>query len=163
MLGREAEGDGHVEIGRAPPSAGRTSRARSAESCPPSESPVRRYVTPSSLHPAHGVVQPVVLEMEPLADAQFRGESRELVERRLGRAVLAQQPHVEMAVVGRALPPPCGGSSRPRIAADRKGCTNGSAACARSAVPRSAPGPRPAPPPRRRWRRRPRSPRSADQ
>src|SRR5690606_31601911 len=54
---------------------------------------------PELLHPANGIIEPVILEMEPLTDAQLRCELGETPERELRCAVLPQQPHVEMAVI----------------------------------------------------------------
>src|SRR4051812_41223808 len=59
------------------------------------------------LHPqfpqqSNPVRQAVVLEMEPLADAESRREAGEVAQRELRRAVLAHQAHIEMPVVGRS-------------------------------------------------------------
>src|SRR5437868_1028446 len=53
--------------------------------------------------------------MEPLAEAHLRGVERELLERGFGRAVLAEQPHVEVAVVRRALGLPVAGGCGPLL------------------------------------------------
>src|SRR5260370_41918545 len=53
--------------------------------------------------PHRRVIEAMVLEMEPLADAEPRRVIGEMPRRPLRRAVLAQQPHVEMPVIGRAL------------------------------------------------------------
>ena len=54
-------------------------------------------------HVADRVVQPVVLEVEPLAQPEAGRAFVEDPGRPLGVAMLVQQAHVEMAVVGRAL------------------------------------------------------------
>src|SRR5579883_1362414 len=50
--------------------------------------------------PAHGLIQAMVLEMKPLTYAEVGRVVREAVRRGLRRAVLAQQSHVEVPVVG---------------------------------------------------------------
>src|SRR6266540_1079321 len=55
-----------------------------------------------TLHPRHRLVETVVLEMEPLAKAQFRRFTRKRLERKLRRAVLAQNAHAKVTVVGGA-------------------------------------------------------------
>ena len=54
------------------------------------------------LHPGDRLVEPVVLEMEPLAQPEGGREGAEALQCELRRAVLAQQPHVEVPVIGRA-------------------------------------------------------------
>src|SRR5215213_4226701 len=44
----------------------------------------------------------MILEVEPLADAESRSELAKNIERQFGRTVLAQDPHVEMPVIRRA-------------------------------------------------------------
>src|SRR5690606_6898197 len=63
---------------------------------------------------AHRVIQPVILEVEPLADPELRRVPGEARERDLRTTVLAHEPHVEVTVVGGAfgLAMACGG--RPR-------------------------------------------------
>src|SRR5438067_4420967 len=53
--------------------------------------------------PADRRIEPRVLEMEPLADPELRSACREIRERQLWRAVLAQQAHVEVPVIRRSL------------------------------------------------------------
>src|SRR5690606_22080043 len=53
------------------------------------------------LEPADGDLErPLVLEVEPLADAEFRGE---VADRLLGRAVATEKSEVEVAEVGASL------------------------------------------------------------
>ncbi len=72
----------------------------------PRTAPVRptdaraQFFHPHFSQPFHREFQPVVLEMKPLANAQFRAE---VAQRRLGCAILANQPHVKMPVVSTAL------------------------------------------------------------
>ena len=47
------------------------------------------------LHPGDRLLEAVILEMEPLAEAHLRRELGEALERRLGRSVLAQQAHAK--------------------------------------------------------------------
>src|SRR5687768_7758855 len=54
------------------------------------------------LQPRHGLIEPVILEVQPLADAERRRVVAELLQGTLGSAVLPEQAHVEMAVVRRA-------------------------------------------------------------
>src|SRR5690606_18504233 len=55
---------------------------------------------PEPFHPRDGILQPVVFEMKPLAQAKCRSEFSESVERELWRTVLAQDAHVEVPVIG---------------------------------------------------------------
>src|SRR6185437_12401390 len=50
--------------------------------------------------PARRILQAMILEMKPLTDAELGRMGRETMRRRLRRAVLAQQAHVEVPVVG---------------------------------------------------------------
>src|SRR4051812_44816768 len=56
---------------------------------------------PEPLKPFDGFVKPRVVIMEPLHDAHAGRVAGKMVERELRSAVLADQPHVEMAVVAR--------------------------------------------------------------
>ena len=104
MLGREAEGDGDVERLERPHLPVEPARRASGRKLSAQLRPVRRWRTPRSLQPAHRVVEPVILEVEPLADAELGRVARaKCRSAQLRRAVLAQQAHVEVAVVGRAL------------------------------------------------------------
>src|SRR5204862_7168719 len=67
------------------------------------------------LQPGRSVVEPVILEMKPLADAERRRVIGEMPRRSLRRAVLTQQPHVEMPVIGPALGLLVAGRRRPRL------------------------------------------------
>src|SRR4051812_9744513 len=49
--------------------------------------------------PPHGVIEPMILEMKPLADPQLRRVLRERAQRLLWRSILANQSHVEVPVV----------------------------------------------------------------
>src|SRR3954469_18833439 len=51
------------------------------------------------LKPSNGVVQPMVLEVKPLANAHLRRPPAEMLQRELGRSVLAQQAHGKMPIV----------------------------------------------------------------
>ena len=50
--------------------------------------------------PLHGVVEPMVLKMKPLADAEVGRVLRKRLKREFRRAILAQEPHAKMPVVG---------------------------------------------------------------
>src|SRR5690242_3968950 len=67
-------------------------------------------------HPFDGLFEPVVLKMEPLADAQFRAVFAETPKSALRSAVFANQTHIKMAIIGRAfgLPVASGGGPGPR-------------------------------------------------
>ena len=102
MVGREAEGDGgverlerfHLPVEPVLPAV--------AVAVPPAK-PGAQVGDAELLHPAHRVVEAVVVPVEPLHDAHLRRVFAEVVERELGRPVFPDQPHVEMAVIGRAL------------------------------------------------------------
>src|SRR5215211_6266603 len=55
------------------------------------------------MHPIHRLIEPVIFEMKPLADSEIPSIPSERLSRRLGRTVLAQEPHVKMPVVRRTL------------------------------------------------------------
>src|SRR5690606_9606712 len=55
------------------------------------------------LQPGDRVVEPVIFEVEPLTDAELGRVAVEVLKRELRRAILAQQTHVEMTVIARAL------------------------------------------------------------
>ncbi len=55
---------------------------------------------PKAPQPVDRLGEPMVVEMEPLADAQIRGVLCKGLGRGLGRPVLAQQTHMEVPVVG---------------------------------------------------------------
>ena len=102
MLGREAEGDGDVEVAQRLHLPVEPAERVGAEAVGPGKAGAEiGHAEP--LHPGHRVVEPVVLEVEPLAEAQFGRVARELLDRGLRRAVLAQEAHGEVAVVGGAL------------------------------------------------------------
>jgi hypothetical protein len=44
-------------------------------------------------------IEPVVLEMKPLADAELRRIVAKILQRRLGATVLAYKTHVEVAKI----------------------------------------------------------------
>ncbi len=108
-----------------------------------------------ALHPGHGLVEPVILEVEPLAEAHVG----RVVARTARAPASASRPRAAGPCRNggnRTSPPPRGGGSSPaRRAAGRRGCTSGCAAPCRSAARRCASGPNPAPPRRRRSRCRP--------
>src|SRR5690606_21196316 len=52
-------------------------------------------------HDPYRVVEPMILEMKPLAQSHIWCVLVEMPESRFGRAVFPQQTHIEMAVVGR--------------------------------------------------------------
>src|SRR5690349_20899330 len=58
---------------------------------------------PQAPEPAHCIVEPVILEMEPLADAHFGCVLHKLGRGGLGRAVFPQQSEIEVPIVGRPL------------------------------------------------------------
>src|SRR5215213_2854302 len=55
------------------------------------------------VEPAHRVIEPMILEMKPLANAQRRRVPGKAIHREFGAAVLAQESHVEVPVIGRSL------------------------------------------------------------
>jgi len=76
---------------------------------------------PKFLQPGDSIVETMILEMEPLANTERGRVIAEMAHRQLRRAVFAQQPHVEMPVIGRTfgLPMPrgCGPCARQVIEA----------------------------------------------
>src|SRR5437773_12280969 len=114
MLRREAEGDRYLEgfedshhaveprLGIRPEAVG---PGKAGAQMPDAE----------PLQPQGRVIETVVLEMKPLADAEPRRVIGEMPRRPLRRAVLAQQPHVEMPVIGRTLRLLVAGRRRPSL------------------------------------------------
>src|ERR1700716_1796435 len=79
------------------------------------DSPVRKTPPPKPLQPGRSIVEPVVIEMEPLADAEPWRVIGEMPRRPFRRAVLAQQPHVEMPVIRRTFRLLVAGRRRPGL------------------------------------------------
>src|SRR5688572_11471406 len=102
MLRREAERDGHVEILERIHLPVEPSERIGPEAVGPGDAGAQ-VTDAEPPQPVHRLIEPVVLEMEPLAYSEIGRVATELVRRRLWRAVLAQQPHVEVPVIGRAL------------------------------------------------------------
>src|SRR5690606_22552021 len=99
MLWREAEGTGHVEVRqRSHPPVEPVERPR-GETVGPGEAGTNAGHT-QSLHPLHRIVQPMILEVEPLHQPEIGRVLGEMFKRRLRRAILAQKAHVEMPVIG---------------------------------------------------------------
>src|SRR6185437_8042873 len=46
------------------------------------------------------IIETRIFKVEPLADPEFRGECSETLQRALRRPVFANQPHIEVAVIG---------------------------------------------------------------
>src|ERR1051325_9700546 len=65
------------------------------------------------LQPRHRIIEPVVLEMEPLANAERWRVIGERTRRPFRRAVLAHEPHVEKPVIRGALRLLVAGRRRP--------------------------------------------------
>src|SRR5258708_13605785 len=53
--------------------------------------------------PAHGGIEPMVLKMKPLANPERRRARREGIDPYFRSAVLADEPHVKMTIIGGAL------------------------------------------------------------
>src|SRR5262245_64171694 len=102
VLRREAEGDGDVERRQRLHLPVEPVERIGPEAVGPGEAGPE-MLDAEPLEPAHRIGEAMILVMEPLADAECRRPPGEPFERRLGRAVLAQETHVEMPVVGRAL------------------------------------------------------------
>src|SRR3954470_20248307 len=101
VFGREAERQGDVEWFERTHLAIEPGLGVGAQPVRPAQSGAKlTHAEPSK--PADDVVEPVILEVDPLAYTDLWREPREHPCRPLGRAVLAKQPHVEMPVVGRA-------------------------------------------------------------
>ena len=77
---------------------------------------------------ADRVVQSMILEVKPLADAKVRSELRENLRGAFWRAVFPENAHVEMAIVTRSLGLPDGGWWRARRGEDRRANTSECAA-----------------------------------
>src|SRR6202043_3125263 len=58
---------------------------------------------PKLAQPANGIVQSMILEVEPLADPDFRRVAVKAAQSTLGTAILSQQSHVKMTIVGGTL------------------------------------------------------------
>src|SRR5579885_182957 len=63
--------------------------------------------------PADGVLEAMVLEMEPLADAELGRVAGKLRESTFGRAIFAKKAHVKVAIVGGAFGFAMASGSRP--------------------------------------------------
>ena len=140
VLRREAEGDGDIEVRQGLHLAVEPGERAGAETVGPGKTGAQ-VPHAQALHHLDRVVQPVILEVEPLAKAHLR---RRTARRRRAPA-WASRPRAAgpcgSAGSRRNPPPPCGGSSPPRSAADRRGCTSGCAAPGRSAARRSSHAP----------------------
>src|SRR3954471_23565229 len=94
MLGGEAEGDRDVELGERlhlpvePVERVRAKAVRPGKS----GSEMAHAKTP---HPFHRCIEPVILEVKPLAQSQCVRRFRKYVEPELRRAVFTEQAHVE--------------------------------------------------------------------
>src|SRR5207249_336154 len=58
---------------------------------------------PQLPQPSYCIMEPMIIEMEPLANADRGSVAREVTGREFRNPVLSQQPHMEVAIVGRAL------------------------------------------------------------
>ncbi len=102
MFRREAEGHGHVEVGQRLHLPVEPAERVGAEAVGPGQARAQvRHAEP--LHPGDGVVEAVVVVVEPLAEAEVGRVPAELFQRLLRAAVLVEQAHGEMPVVGGAL------------------------------------------------------------
>src|SRR5690606_28120557 len=94
MLWREAEGSGYVKVRqRFHLPVEPVERIRPETVGPRKAGTNAGHTQP--LHPFHGIVQPVILEMEPLHQPNFWRVLGEMFKRRLRRAIFAQKAHVE--------------------------------------------------------------------
>src|SRR4051812_4397982 len=112
-FGGEAEGDGHVERlqrGHLPVEPG---LGVAVVVVAPGQAGAH-LLHPELPEPLHRVVQARVLVVEPLAEAELRRETGEGAQRLLGRAVGADQAHVEVAEVRRSLALLVAGGGAPR-------------------------------------------------
>lgn len=111
----EAEGHRHLEFFEGAHLPVESPQAPQGESYPPSSGQCADNAPPSGAAtvPPHRDSGPG--EGEPLANAQVRWVFSEEVGRPLWRAVGAQQAHMEVPVVRRPPPPPCGVSSPPGV------------------------------------------------
>src|SRR3954447_21933994 len=99
MLGSEAERQGDLEIGeRLHLSVEPGERMRSEAVGPGQTGAQMPHADP--LQPAHGVIEPMILEVKPLAETQGRRMAGKTLQRALRRTVFAQQTHVEVAIIG---------------------------------------------------------------
>jgi len=95
-FGREAERDSRIELGHRihltiEPGLG----ARPGRVGPAQARPQVTYAQPAQ--PPHGLIEPMVFEVEPLADAELGREVGETLERALGRKTY------ELEIAGEAL------------------------------------------------------------
>src|SRR3954470_7706060 len=66
-------------------------------------------------HPPDRIVQPVVLEVEPLAQPERGRMLSEFAQRELRRPIFAQQPHVKVSVIRRSFRFAVAGGRRPGL------------------------------------------------
>src|SRR5215203_4998959 len=102
VLGREAERHGNVKIRERfhlPVEPGERMRP---ETVSPRQAGTQMFDA-EPLEPGHGLFQPVILEMKPLANANPGRPAAEMLRGKLRCSVLAQHAHGKMAVVGGAL------------------------------------------------------------
>jgi hypothetical protein len=75
--------------------------------------PRTQVLNAQTVQPEDRVVEPVILEVKPLANAEVRRILREGLQGEFGRAILAQQPHVKVPVIGRPFRLAMSGRGRP--------------------------------------------------
>src|SRR4051794_21021647 len=102
VLGSEAEGDSDMELLQRLHLPIKPLFPTGAETVSPAQTCAQVFHSQFP-QPGDSVIQPVILKVEPLADAKVGREFREMFQRPFRRAVLLQKTHVEMAVVRRAL------------------------------------------------------------
>src|SRR5215217_8748848 len=102
VLGSEAERHRDVEVCECRHLAVEPGERIGAETVRPREAGAQ-MLDPEPLQPGDGLGQAMVLEVKPLADAEVGRMAGKVIERDLGRAVVAQQAHTEMPIVRGAL------------------------------------------------------------
>src|SRR3954468_19052335 len=113
-LGREAEGQRHLKgLQRAHLPIEPGLRVR-PEAVSPAQSRTDVGYTQIA-HPPDRIVQPVVLEVEPLAQPELGRMLRKLAQRELRRPIFAQQPHIKVAVIRRSFGFAVPSGRRPRL------------------------------------------------
>ena len=89
VIGGKAESDRHVEIFERPHLAIEPHPGVGTKTIGPTE-PGAQIANPEPLQPSYCIVEPVVVEMKPLADAQFRRAIRKAAGGAFRRAILPQ-------------------------------------------------------------------------
>ena len=98
VLRRKAECKGHVKILQLPHLAIEPVRGIGPEIICRLR-PRAQVLDSEFFEPPDGIIQPMIFKVEPLADAEFRRAAGKKFQRLFRRAILPQEPHIEVPVI----------------------------------------------------------------